>query len=191
MSTLRVITAATTEPLSLAEARDHLRVDHFEDDGVISGCILAARQHIENITGLALAASTWLLTMDATPEDGWVLLPREPVQSVTSVQYYNTAGTLTTWASTEWEVDLYSSPPRLRAKYGSTWPTVKDVLAAVQVTFVCGYSGPQTVPQPILQALRLLVGHYYENREAATAGSISAMPFAVDALLAPYKTAWV
>lgn len=190
MATLRVTTSATTEPLSLSEAREHLRVDHFEDDGVISGCILAARQHIENVCGLALATSTWVLTLDAAPVDGWVLLPREPVQSITSIQYYNSAGVLTTWSTSEWEADLFSSPPRIRARDTYSWPTIKDVLSAVQITFVGGYSGPQAVPQPIMQAMRLLVGHFYENREAA-GGALSPMPFAVDALLAPYRTAWV
>lgn len=190
MATLRVTSSATTEPLSLSEAREHLRVDHFEDDGVISGCILAARQHIENICGLALANSTWTMTLDTFPDDGSILLPREPVQSVSSVRYTNTAGTLITWSSTEYEVDLYSSPPRLRVRTGFSWPAVKDVLSAVQIEFVCGYGGPQLVPQPIMQAMRLLVGHFYENREAVGA-SMAPAPFAVDALLAPYRTAWV
>lgn len=190
MATLRVTTAATTEPLSLAEAREHLRVDHFDDDGVISGCILAARQHIENVTGLVLSTSTWTMTLDGAPADGWVLLLREPVQSVSAVRYYNTAGVLTTWSGTEWESDLNSSPPRIRPRETYSWPSVKDVLSAVQVEFVAGYGGPDSVPQPVMHAMRLLVGHFYENREAAS-GALSPLPFAVDALLAPYKTAWV
>lgn len=191
MYTLRVTTAATTEPLTLAEAREHLRVDHFDDDGVISGCILAARQHVENVCGLALATSSWTMTLDEFPADP-IALPREPVQSVTAVRYYNTSGVLTTWSSAEYEVDLYSMPPRLRPRDGYSWPGLKSVLGAVQVEFVAGYSGPQTVPQPLLQAMRLLVGHFYENREASVIGtSAVALPFAVDALLAPYRTSWV
>ena len=191
MATLRLTTAATTEPLSLGEAREHLRVDHFDDDGVISGCILAARQHIENVTGLALATSAWMMTLDAFPDTNEsILLFREPLQSVASVQYYNSAGTLTTWSSAEYEVDLYSTPPRLRVRDGYSWPSTKDVLSAVQINFVTGYSNISTVPQPIMHAMRLLVGHFYENREA-TGAALSALPFAVDALLAPYRTAWV
>lgn len=192
MATLRVTTAATAEPLSLGEAREHLRVDHFDDDGVISGCILAARQHVENITGLALATSSWTMTMDAFPSDGWIYLPREPVQSVTAVRYYNASGVLTTWSSAQWEVDTYSLPPRLRARDGYSWPSTKDVLGAVQVEFVAGYGGAEAAPQALLQAVRLLVGHFYENREASVVGtSAVALPFAVDALLAPYRTNWV
>lgn len=188
---LRVTTAATTEPLSLAEAREHLRVDHFDDDGVISGCILAARQHIENVCGLALATSSWTMTLDEFPVD-LIALPREPVQSVTAVRYVNTSGTLTTWSSSEYEVDLYSMPPRLRPRDGYSWPSLKSTLGAVQVEFVAGYGGAEAAPQPIMQAMRLLVGHFYENREASVVGTSAApLPFAVDALLAPYRTSWV
>ena len=189
---LRVTTPATAEPLSLAEAREHLRVDHFDDDGVITGCILAARQHIENVTGLALVTSTWTMTLDDFPPVELITLPREPVQSVSAVRYYNEAGVLTTWSTTAWETDLYSMPPRLRPRDGYDWPDTADVLGAVQVEFVAGYGGPQAVPQPIMQAMRLLVGHFYENREASVVGTSAApLPFAVDALLAPYRTNWV
>lgn len=188
---LRVTTPPTAEPMSLAEAREHLRVDHYEDDGVITGCVLAARQHIENTTGLALVATTFTMTLDEFP-GLQIELPREPVQSVSAVRYTNDAGVVTTWSSSEYEVDLYSMPPRLRPRDGYSWPSPKDVLGAVQIEFVAGYGGVQAVPQPIMQAMRLLVGHFYENREASVVGtSAVALPFAVDALLAPYRTCWV
>jgi uncharacterized phiE125 gp8 family phage protein len=185
---VRVTTQPTAEPLSLAAARAHLRVDHFDEDPVIAGFILAARQHIETITGLALCTTGYTMTLDDFPPGEMITLPREPVQSVTAVRYYNDAGTLVEWPSSEWEADLYSLPPRIRPRDGYTWPISKDRLAAVQIEFVAGFGGPEMVPQSILQAMRVLVGHFYENREAVNVGNIvNEVPMAVDALLAPYR----
>lgn len=187
-SSIRVTTPPTAEPLSLGAARAHLRVDHFDEDAVIASFILAARQHIENTTGLALCTTGYTLTLDDFPAGEIITLPREPVQSVTAVRYYNDAGTLVEWSAAEWEADLYSLPPRLRPRDGYTWPTAKDRLGAVQVEFVAGFGGPEMVPQAIVQAMRVLVGHFYEHREVAVTGTIVApLPFAVDALLAPYR----
>jgi uncharacterized phiE125 gp8 family phage protein len=185
---IRVTTQPTAEPLSLGAARAHLRVDHFDEDAVIASFILAARQHIETITGLALCTTGYTMTLDDFPPGEMITLPREPVQSVTAVRYYNDAGALVEWSSSEWEADLYSLPPRLRPRDGYTWPISKDRLAAVQIEFVAGFGGPEMVPQSILQAMRVLVGHFHEHREAVqSGGSAVALPFAVDALLAPYR----
>jgi uncharacterized phiE125 gp8 family phage protein len=187
-SSIRITTPPTTEPLSLAEARAHLRIDHFDEDGVIAGLILAARQHIETICGMALCPTGYTLTLDDFPRGETLTLPREPVSAVSQIQYINDAATLVVWSSAEWEADVYSAPPRVRPRDGYTWPTVDEQLAAVRVEFTSGFAGPEFVPQPIMQAMRLLVGHFYEHREAVqSGGSIVEVPFAVDALLAPYR----
>jgi uncharacterized phiE125 gp8 family phage protein len=187
-SSIRVTTQPTAEPLSIAEARAHMRVDHFDEDGVIAGLILAARQHIETICGMALCSTGYTMTLDDFPPGEMITLPREPVQSVTAVRYLNEAGSLVTWSSAEWEADLYSLPPRIRPRDGYTWPISQDRFAAVEIEFVAGYGGPDLVPQAVMQAMRLLVGHFYEHREAVqSGGSVVELPFAVDALLAPYR----
>lgn len=184
----RITTPPTAEPLSLAEARAHLRVDHFDEDGVLAGFILAARSHIETVCGLALCTTSYTLTLDDFPAGQGIALTRDPVQSVTAIRYVNDAGTLVTWSGAEWEADVNTAPARVRPRDGYRWPSVADRLAAVQVEFVAGYGGPELVPQPIMQALRLLVGHFYEHREAVqSGGSVVELPFAVDALLAPYR----
>jgi uncharacterized phiE125 gp8 family phage protein len=187
-SATRITTAPTAEPLSLAEARAHLRVDHFAEDGVLAGFILAARQHIETVCGLALCTTGYTLTLDDFPAGEGINLTRDPVQSVTAVRYVDDAGALVTWSGDQWEADVYTAPARVRPRDGYRWPSVADRLGAVQVEFVAGYGGPEVVPQAIMQALRLLVGHFYEHREAVQAGgSVVELPFAVDALLAPYR----
>ena len=186
---LRVKTAPTAEPLTLTEARAHARFDSFAEDGVIAGFILAARIHIESLCGLALCPTTFLMTVDDFPAADYIAIPREPLQSVVAVTYANLTGGTTTWSASEWEVDLYSTPPRLRPKDGYDWPDdVKDQLAAVSIEFVAGYSGPESVPQPIMQALRMLTGYYIDNREAAVLTEVPReMPFAVIPLLTQYR----
>jgi uncharacterized phiE125 gp8 family phage protein len=186
---LRVKTAPTAEPLTLTEARAHSRFDSFAEDGVIAGFILAARTYIETLCGLALCPTTFVMTIDDFPLADYLVLPREPVQSVVAVTYTNLTGGTTTWSSSEYEVDLYSTPPRLRPKDGYDWPDdVKDQLAAVSIEFVAGYSGPEAIPQPIMQALRMLTAHYIENREAVVLNETPReLPFSVIPLLTQYR----
>jgi uncharacterized phiE125 gp8 family phage protein len=186
---LRVKTAPTAEPLTLTEARAHSRFDSFAEDGVIAGFILAARTYIETLCGLALCSTTFVMTIDDFPMTDYLVLPREPVQSVVAVTYTNLTGGTTTWSSSEYEVDLYSTPPRLRPKDGYDWPDdVKDQLAAVSIEFVAGYSGPEAIPQPIMQALRMLTAHYIENREAVVLNETPReLPFSVIPLLTQYR----
>jgi uncharacterized phiE125 gp8 family phage protein len=189
MYALRVVTPPTAEPLSLAEARAHLRVDSFADDAMLAGYILAARQHIESICGLALCTTTYAMTLDDFPVWADALrLPRGPVQSVSAVRYYDATGALVSWSSSDWETDLRSEPARVRPRDGFTWPDPADKLGAVEIEFIAGYGGPELVPQPIMQAMRLLVGHFYENREAVNVGNmVTELPLAVDVLLGPYR----
>jgi uncharacterized phiE125 gp8 family phage protein len=185
---ITILTPPTAEPLSLAEARAHLRIDTFDDDGALAGFILAARQHIESETGVALCTRTLLGTVDDFPAGKPLSLPVHPVQSVTAVRYHDTAGSLVTWSSAQWEADLTGNVPRIAPRNGFAWPTPAKKLGAVQVEFVAGYGGPELVPQPVMQAMRLLVGHWYENREAVNVGNIvNAYPMAVSMLLADYR----
>jgi uncharacterized phiE125 gp8 family phage protein len=93
-----------------------------------------------------------------------------------------------TWSSAQWEADLTGNVPRIAPRNGFAWPTPAKKLGAVQVEFVAGYGGPELVPQPVMQAMRLLVGHWYENREAVNVGNIvNAYPMAVSMLLADYR----
>lgn len=189
---VRVTVAPTAEPLSLAEARQHLRRDDYADDGLIAGLIMAAREHVEQRLGRVLCQQTLMLLLDEFPRSQPIYLPRAPVQSITQIQYVNATGVLTTWSSGNYQVDLDGDPPRIEPVYGGAWPDGRSVYGGVQVTFVAGYTGPELIPQSILQAMRLLIGHWYENREAVNVGNItSSLDFTVDALLAPHRLSWL
>ncbi len=174
------------EPLSLDEAKAHLRVTATDEDDLIWSLIIAAREYAENFTHRALMARTWEWRVD---DFGcWQLqVPLAPLQSVSSIVYVDGQGDTQTLATTEYQVDAASTPPRIQPAYGKTWPQTRPQLNAVTVEFVAGYGGAGDVPQQIKQALLLIIAELYERRESAIVGApIMEVPFSAKALLLPY-----
>lgn len=189
---LRPVSLPAIDPVSIAEARDQCRIDDAAEDGAVASYILAARAHIETTTGLSLITQTWEMTLPDWPHDrAGILLPRQPVQSITSIQYYDSAGALQTLPSAAYEIDATAMPCAIYLADGYTWPQLDDRLVPVLVRFVAGYgSGPGSIPEPIRQAIKLLVGHLYANREQVVIGAgltAAQVPFGTDAMIAPYK----
>lgn len=190
---LVLITAPTVEPVSLAEAKAHLRVDIADDDALITALITAARSHIEQIARpkLAMITQTWEYIADEWPTEDTLELRPYPLQSVTSIKYTDVDAVEATYSSSYYLVDTYSTPGRLRLKSTASWPTTKlRELNGVVVRFVAGYGAAAgAVPVQLRQAILLLVGHWYENREPVlTTGMMaSSLPFAVDALLRNWR----
>lgn len=189
---LRLITGPAAEPVLLSEAKHHLRVDISTDDTYIEALIKVARETCETITRRALMTQTWDLVLDEFPEQDWISLPIPPLQSVTSISYTTEAGVTSTVSSSTYIIDTYSEPGRLRLKSGYAWPgdTLRE-LAGVTIRFVAGYGLTRTsVPESIRQAMLLLMGHYYENREQVVIGqgiSIQKLPQGFESLLWPYR----
>jgi len=192
--TLTLVTAPTEEPITLDEATAHLRVDATDEDDVIGSLIEAARQHVENFTHRRLITQTWDLKLDGFPS-GDIELPLAPLLTSTApvVTYTDSAGAAQTWASSNYTVDAPSGPwarrGRLFLNYGILYPSTRSIDQAVAIRFLCGYGGPASVPESIKQAMKLLIGHWYANREAVNVGNITGeYPQAVDALLWPFKS---
>jgi uncharacterized phiE125 gp8 family phage protein len=184
---LTTVTAPALEPVTLQEAKDHLRVDSTAADAEIEPLIVAARQYVERTRGIALISTVFDWFMDEWPE-GSLMVPRPPLSSVTHVKYYDAAGALQTLATSVYQVDTGSKPGRIALAEGQTWPTLQSQkLSAVQVRFTAGWgAAATTVPRPIIQAMLLLIGHFYEHRGIASAMEVKMVPMAVDALLAPW-----
>lgn len=179
---LVLVTPPAEEPVSLDEAKAHLRVDHDTDDDLITALIAAARQFAETFTRRAFVTQTWRLELDAFPAE--IRLPRSPIQAVTSVQYVDEAGSTQTLGSSLYVLDKATEPARLIPAYDQSWPAARNFTAALKVTYTAGYGDAAAVPQAIKQALLLLIGHWYERREAVSVAAPPAeMPMAVDALL--------
>ncbi|QPC43493.1 phage head-tail connector protein [Kaustia mangrovi] len=177
-------------PVSLEEAKAHLRVDHADDDTLITGLIQTATDYVDGwsgILGKCLVSQTWRLDLCGFPP--WVIyLPLAPVSEIVDVTYCDEDGNQQTLSPTVYRgpvIDAYG--PYLYRVESESWPSTDTRPDAVSVTFTAGYGAPSDVPQSIRHALLLLVGHWYENREATSPDVPGTVPFAVDALLAPHR----
>lgn len=169
-----------TSPVTTTEAKTHLRVTTSDHDTRIDQLILAATSLIENKAGASLIAQTWKLTLDGFSSA--IELPRGPVQSVTSVKYYDTAGTLQTVSSADYTLDDQSAPQRIVLNQDASWPTTQDRVNAVEITYVTGFA---TLPDDIKHAVLLLIGHWFHDAEGKD------FPPVVDLLIANYRAGWV
>lgn len=221
---LAIVTPPTTEPLTLQEARDHLRVDSTESDALIGGYLSAARAKAESyqrrqlmpatlrlsLDHFPMASTTWSNTAGWAASGGWdagggswggpldygmewwggirgraIVLPRPPVASITSVQYIDDGGVLQTLDASMYQVDTDSEPARLLPAWGQIWPVTRyPQLSAVKITYVAGYASADAVPATTKQGIRLLLGHFYENREAVLAAGARGAAQAIELPLA-------
>ena len=185
----KVVTAVTTEPVTLAEARLHLKVydDDAAEDLLISAWITAAREMAEQFTGRALATQTLELALDEFPDaddgDSVIQLAMPPVTSITSVKYTDVVGAEQTLASSAYALSLYGDSRRVAPTYGHYWPSTQEVPDAVRIRYVTGYT---TAPKAVKAAILLMVGWLEQNRgEGMSTDDIQ--PQAAKALLGSVK----
>jgi len=185
---LVLVSGPATEPVTVAEAKAHLRVDGSDEDALIASLILTSRLHIETALGLALVTQSWRLSLDEWPPRRAVAVPLRPLQSVTAVRVRDASGIAAVLSPDTYQVDTASIPPRI-APVGSGWPVPGRALAAIEIDVVAGYgAAASTVPAPIRQALLLLVAHWFEHRDPIEIGSPETrIPSAVSDLLMPYR----
>ena len=183
-----VTTGPADEPLTLAEAKAHLRVTASNDEALITSLIIVARQYVEAILWRKLVTQTLTLERDRLPTGADVLLlPGGDVASITSIGYTDTNGDAQT--ITTQQENLTAVPAELSPAFAESWPTTRRQQAAVSIVYVAGYGSASDVPEPIRHAMRLLIGDYYENRTnqpVVPIGSV-ALRTAVDNLLSPYR----
>lgn len=194
---LRLITVPSVEPVTLTEAKAHLRVDHTADDTLISAYIAAARTDCEEWTARAFVTQTWELVLDEFPVDE-IMLPRPPLQSVTSIKYDDGNGIEQTLAVDQYTVDNVSQPGWV-VPVLSGWPSSTfEGINSVRIRYVAGYLNADSpadltanIPQSIKSAILLQVGRLYENREDVVVGTNAmALPIgACEYLLRPFRVA--
>ena len=197
--TLQLKTAPDVEPVSLAEMKNHLRVDSdiTIDDTLIGSLIIAAREYVESFTARAVITQTWLMHLEAFPAKDYIVLPFGCLQSVTSIKTKDKDGVETTLtAATQYLVDNSDETAgRVTLPYAVSWPSLNPYpVNPITIEFICGYDpdglSAQPVPESIKAAIKLLVGDLYENRESQVIGmgtiSIIENKTAVN-LLTPYR----
>ncbi len=191
--TITVTVQPTTGPVSLDEAKTHLRVIGNENDTYITSIITAARDYVENFTRLSINTKTIEYTLDRFPDDGYwvqtgeIRLPSAPVQSVTSVGYTNSSGSTATMASTDYIVDVVSVPARITPKKDGEWPDIYNTINNVKVTYTAGYAASTDIPQAIRHANLLMISHFYDERSPVKPVQMHEVPMCVSSLLQPYR----
>lgn len=178
-----VITPPVLEPVTMPEMREHLRVEHTEEDTLIDSLITAARELCEETTRRAFITQTIRLSLEEWPGYGYIGLPRPPLQSVSAVRYVDESDNQLTFASSNYVVETAREGLFLRS--GASWPSVTlRVGSPITVEYVAGYGDtPQYVPERYRQAIRLLAAHWYDRREVASEKQQYEIPYAVNALL--------
>jgi uncharacterized phiE125 gp8 family phage protein len=205
---LQLVTPPSEEPVSLAEAKLHLRVDVDDDDALIGALITAARQAAETQTGRQLTTARWKLVLDALPGPSLmgvpagasfslpahaVLLAKCPVQSVVAIHYLDMNGEPQVMPSSDYVLDAACEPARVTPVFGKTWPATLPQIGAVGVIFDAGYGTASAVPEGLKSWIKLRVGSLYGHREEVatlTRGRIDALTF-VDSLLDGYRVSFV
>lgn len=186
----RTVAPAAT-PISLAEAKANLRVDVTDEDSLITALIEAATANLDGwsgILGRCLVTQTWQQDFEELDEVLRLPLPAATIASITYFDAANASQTLNAAWSRLYEDAggsyVWTDPVQ-------SWPSTYDRPDAVTVTFTAGFGAAAAVPAPIRQALQLMVGNYYLNREATTALSLDELPFGIRSLLINFRVARV
>lgn len=190
-----VLYEPTSEPVTLVDAKTHLRVDNSLEDSLIANLVRAAREIVERKLNSSLVTQTRVARLDSFPACRDIIIPYGPVIAISGtdtatvpntlgVTYYNESEVLTTLDGSLFHTDFSSSIPRIEVK--NYWPATFDRPNAVLITYTAGYGAAASVPSSIKSAMLLILGHLYENRENVVEGSMIELPYGAEALLAPF-----
>lgn len=182
-------TAPTRIPVSVAEAKTHLRIDSSftADDTYIETLISVATLAAENYTNLAMMEQSWYLDIDSFPDYFNLLKGSLKSVVVNSITYSDADNASQTLASSNYFVDRAIKPARIYFAPDATIPSTYDKPNAVRVDFSLGFSDASEVPAPIRQAILLMVGTYYETRQTVSDRTYKEIPQSAEFLLMPYR----
>lgn len=195
MAYAELITPPSITPITLSDAKAHLRVDINDDDALIMAYVQAATGIVEEYLRRRLISQVWKYWWDAFPDgNSPVVFPVSPVLRLLEFKYLDPD--FTTWKNVPAEDYIIEIPKgdnpargRIILAFGSSWPIPADHPHSVSLVVEAGYSTTNDgVPEPIKTAIRLLVGNFYANRESVITGTIvTKMPMNVEYLLSPYR----
>jgi uncharacterized phiE125 gp8 family phage protein len=180
-----LLTAPAVEPLSLAEAKAFLRVETSDDDDVITALIAGSRIHVEVQTRRALITQGWRIAVDAWPDDGRLAMLPAPLQALTAARVYDFDNAAQALDTAAFVLDRGASALLFAP---SALPAPGRASSGIELDVTVGYGDAAIdVPEPLRQAIRLLVAHWYENRGLVAPSTTSVLPATVAALIAPYR----
>lgn len=163
------------------DAKLHLRVDASDEDPLIAGYIAAARAWVEAECGIQIMRAEWQLTLDRFPRRA-IYLPKPPLVSISSIEYTDTSGTTQTLNASAYVVDTTPAIGRITLAHNQSWPSTVDEANAVAVTYLSGYADRSELPASIRALLLLMVGEFYEHREAVSSLTLREVPMAAQTL---------
>ena len=188
----QITTEPATEPITLVEAKAHLRVDFSDEDTYIDTLIVSARRYCEAYCNRVFITQTWRQNLSE-----WVnpiQLKVNPVISVTSLKYYDTneAQQTITDNANNYQKDLNSDVAKIYEGLVNTFPAIGSTINPIEIITVCGYGAAADVPDDIKHAIKFMVSYFYENREGVnvplnSAASDIKPPTAVKSLLTRYR----
>lgn len=183
-----LLSGPAVEPVALDEAKAYLRVEHADDDDVISALIAGARVHVEAQTRRALITQSWRLVRDSWPDDGRISVLPVPLRTLTAARVYRLDGSTQAIDTAAFTLDAAAAPAVLSFTSGAL-PAPGRVIAGIELDVEVGYGDtPADVPEALRQAIRVLVAHWYENRGLIALGeNVAVLPQTVAPLLAPYR----
>ena len=182
-------TAPVKYPVSLKEAKEHLRLEigQTEDDDYISSLIAAATDKAEQFLHRRLITQTWYYYLEKWPVGDTIIMPFGKLISVTSIKYKDEDGVESTWATSEYIVDIKTDPGEIVLGYGESFPTTTLYPSnAITIEFVCGYgTSGSDVPPMIRSAMLLIIEDLYENRGTEIIGVSTSKLKTIENLLLP------
>lgn len=188
----KLITAPTSDPVSVADAKDRLRVDDTDDDVKLAAYIKAATRHAEHFTGRAFIEQTWEMTLDTFPANE-IEIKKPPLIEVVSIKYDDADGNEQTVDPSTYTVDTVNEPGWVLPTSTGTWPTTFTGINSVRIRFRAGYldtgNSPPTanVPDDIKHAIMLEVGTFLAIGETVVVGQTVAQLPAWEMLLRPHR----
>lgn len=186
---IKLITDVSTELVTVSELKTHLRIDVTDEDAYLPSLITSAREYCENFTGRSIGTKTLEGILDDFPCD-YIDLLESPVQSITSIKYTDSDGDESTWDSSYYVANLDVIPEKIYPGYAQSWPSFTPYPSgAIRIRYIAGHTS-SNLPEAIKQSIMLVAGDLYENREATSEKKAYELPFAVKALLTPYRIRW-
>jgi len=181
--------APSVEPVVTADQKTWMRVDGTDEDTLIGSLAAAARAYVEMATSRQCITATWVLKLKNFPA-GDIVLPIFPLQSITSIKYYDSNDTQQTWSSALYDVDTAMEPGRVRPVSGEDYPSdVRGYTDDIEITFVSGDGDAASdVPDGVLAAIKILAANWFENREANTPIGLTPVPMSLESLIWQYRS---